>query len=97
MTDQQQAFVPWTCARNAVTRKQFAKVAAPAGLSEEALEQFNAAKQAALALMDSGAAGGGKFDVMLNGRATPGHEPPDDVAGDIVSVRVAQVTEEPTS
>lgn len=61
-------------------------------LSPEAEEQVQAARAAAKALIESGAAGGeGKdFSVSMYGHANPGHEPMSGSAYDCIGVTVSQ-------
>lgn len=68
-------------------------VSFPAELSEEAKEQFEAAKEHAKALAESGVVGdveNHRFNVNLAGHANPGHEPAEGWANDGIAVNVAQ-------
>lgn len=63
------------------------------GLDEHVCEQVKAAREAAKALVASGAVGDGDkaFTVTLSGHSNEGHEPADGWANDCVTVNVVQV------
>lgn len=59
----------------------------------ETLEQFRAAKRAALTLFFSGAVGDyktGRFQATLSGHSNPGHTRPDGYAQDTITASVSQ-------
>lgn len=79
--------------RSYVSKADFdADVAAPGSSTVVDAEQLAAARNAAVAIMASGAVGGeGKdFVVSLSGHGNPGHEPTRGWANDCVTVNVSQ-------
>lgn len=57
--------------------------------------QFEAAQEAAAALVESGAIGNpaGKFNVSLSGHGNKNHEPAQGWSNDFTSIAVSQITE----
>jgi hypothetical protein len=56
----------------------------------EPQEQFEAAKDAARVLVESGAVGDRPVRINLNGHANPGHEPTEGYANDMITVSISQ-------
>lgn len=68
-------------------------VPSPADLDGPPREQFEAARAAAVQLVEAGAVGVDKpIRVTLSGHANPGHEPTEGWANDVVTVGIAQIT-----
>lgn len=61
-------------------------------LSDEALEQIDAAAACAVALVDSGAVGTRRVSINLSGHANTDHTPDPGWANDCITVAVTQMT-----
>ena len=58
---------------------------------QESLEQLQAAKVAAISLIESGAVGEGPFSVNLSGHANPAHGDVQGYATDLIYVQVMRI------
>lgn len=63
-------------------------------IPEDARDQYEAARAAAIDLITSGAIGrvGAKFTTLLSGHANPEHEPREGWANDCITVSIYQAT-----
>jgi hypothetical protein len=59
-------------------------------LTSESLEQFEAARQTAMKVLDSGAVGDGECVITISGHANEGHAPKNGRANDRVSISIQQ-------
>lgn len=86
----------WSAFGSSIARDDVGAVQPPSPLSGEPAEQLEQARQAAVAIIDSGAVGdpaSHRFNVSLSGHANPGHEPQDGYSNnDAVSISIGQAT-----